>query len=285
MSQNVSRMITFAHAVREGSFSRAAERLGVSQSAVSQKIAKLEVELGAPLLIREREGLRLTASGQDVFEMADQMLTLSAAMDERIADMSRLEDGHLTIIANSPRPALGAIGAFKAYYPGVHITFRLWDWTSSMRLVRERQCDIAFLTEPSRIGACVTREVSRDAYVVYLPPQHPLCAKREISLSDLASETVLLPEEGSFTRRIVAEKLSKHGLCLPNVISTATFSLMQDAALHRVGLGIFFDSAAHESIVLERRPIVELPETFSTVVAYPRDKAHLKLVQAFAEFA
>lgn len=285
MSQNLARMIAFAHAAREGSFSRAAERLGMTQSAVSQKIAKLEAEFGSPLLIREREGLRLTVSGKELFEMAERMLTLSQALDERLAGMSRLEDGHLTIIANSPRPALGAIGRFKAIYPGVHITFRLWDWTSSMRLVRERQCDIAFLTEPQGIGSCVTREVSRDSYRVYLPATHPLAAKREISLFDLLTETVLLPEEGSLTQRIVTQKLSRLGLSLPNVISTATFSLMQDAALHGVGLGIFLDNAAHESVALERRKITELPETYSTVVAYSRDKAHLKLVQAFAESA
>lgn len=285
MTQNLSRMIAFAHATREGSFSRAAERLGMTQSAVSQKIAKLEAEFGSPLLIREREGLRLTVSGQEVFEMAVQMLTLSQAMDERLAGMARLEDGHLTIIANSPRPALGAIGRFKSLYPGVNITFRLWDWTASMRLVRERQCDIAFLTEPKGIESCVTREVSRDSYRVYLPSTHPLTAHSEISLADLHSETVLLPEEGSLTQRIITQTLSRLGLSLPNVISTATFSLMQDAALHHVGVGIFLDNAAHESVALERRPIAELPETYSTVVAYPRDKAHLKLVQAFAECA
>ncbi len=283
MSQHLNRMIAFAHAAREGSFSRAALRLGVTQSAVSQHIARLETELGQPLLVREREGLRLTANGQEIFELADQMLTLSTALDERIAGMSRLDQGHLTIIANSPRPALGMIGAFKARHPGVSLTFRLWDWTTSMRLVRERQCDIAFLTEPRGIGSCVTREIGRQAYMVYLTPEHPLCAQPSVSLADLTSETVLLPEEGSFTRRVVMAKLAERDIVLPNVISTATFPLMQDAVLHRVGVGIFLDDAAHESVSLVRRPIRDLPETYGSFVAFPQDKAHLRLIQAFVD--
>lgn len=285
MARNLHRMIAFAHAAREGSFSRAGERLGITQSAVSQQVARLEAQLGAALLIREREGLRLTATGQDIFEMAEQMQTLSKAFEERIAGMARLDDGHLTIIANSPRPALEVIGAFKARHPGVHIAFRLWDWTSSMRLVRERQCDIAFLTEPRGLTGFMAEEILRIPYVAYLPPDHPLTARQSLRLADLAGETVLLPEDGSFTQRIVSAKLAEHGVDLPNVISAATFPLMQDAVLHRVGIGIFLDEAAHDSVALVKRPITEMPETYGTHIVQARDKTHLRLVQSFIDTA
>lgn len=285
MSQHLPRLIPFAHAAREGSFSRAAQRLGVSQSAVSQQVARLEADIGQTLLIREREGLRLTATGQELFDLAEPLLTLATAVDERISGLSRLDEGHLSIIANSPRPALGAIGRFKALYPGVQISFRLWDWTTSMRLVRDRQCDIAFLTEPKGLGDCIQYEMERVPYVAYLPHGHPLSGCEEVTFSQLSAETVLLPEEGSFTRRLVGNRLQSLGLSLPKVISTATFSLMQDAVLHGVGVGIFLDGAAHHSLSLPHRPISELPERYATQLVHAKDKTHLHIIRAFIETA
>ena len=275
--------MAFAHAVREGSFSRAASRLGVSQSAVSQQVGKLEAQLGTALLIREREGLRLTRSGQDIFELSEKLLTVAQSLDDRIDGMTRLEKGHLTIIANSPRPALKIIGAYKQKHPGVEIDFGLWDWTTSMRLVRQRQCDIAIVTEPRGLGACAAEQVERVAYVAHMPPDHPLAAHDSVSLHDLSRGTVLLPEEGSFTRRVVARKLAEAWLAFPSVMQTTSFPLMKEAALHRVGVGIFLEGAMHESTSLATRPIREMPETYGTFIVYPQDKAHLRLVQTFLD--
>ena len=66
---NPQRVKALAHAVREGSFSAAARRMGLSQSAISQHISKLEAEVGAQLLVRGRDGITLTATGQELFEL------------------------------------------------------------------------------------------------------------------------------------------------------------------------------------------------------------------------
>lgn len=285
MSRSVTRLLCFAHAVREGSFSLAAARMGVTQSAVSQQVAKLETALGAPLLLREREGLRLTPMGRETFEIADRLLTVSLEFDEKQQDLERLEGGHLTVIANAPRPALSLIGRFSARHPGVSIEFGLMDWTSSMSTIRERGCDIAIVTEPKGLDAHVLNEIERVRYVAYLRPDHPLAARKVLTFDDLRHVSVLLPEKGAFTRRVVSEKLAQHGKQFGKVINMTTFPLIQEAVLHGVGVGIFLDDSAHESTRIVTRPILEMPETYGTYLVCARDKAHLRLVQAFRDCA
>ena len=73
MRPNHHQFTAFAYVVRESSFSAAAERLGVSQSAVTQQVAKLEREVGAQLLIRGRDGVEVTATGQELYALADRL--------------------------------------------------------------------------------------------------------------------------------------------------------------------------------------------------------------------
>ncbi len=275
----------FAYAVREGSFSRAAARMGVTQSAVSQHVAALEREVGAPLLIRDRKGLELTRAGREFYELADRYATLDQLIAERIEGYAALEEGHLSIIANSPRPALRYMERFRHRFPQVEMAFTLWSWTNAMRLIRERRVDIGIVTEPRGLGDCYIREVSRHGYRIYMLRDHPLAGAASLSLADLRRETVLLPEQGSFTQRIMAEKQKALGLTLERVIETTTFPVMKEAVLHGVGIGIFLEDSMHPSDRLATVPIRELPETYATCIVCQNDRMNLRSVRSFIELA
>ena len=82
MRPNHHQFIAFSYVVREGSFSAAARRLGVTQSTVTQHVSKLETLVGSQLLIRSRDGVSLTPTGQDFFELADRLVTLDCEIEE-----------------------------------------------------------------------------------------------------------------------------------------------------------------------------------------------------------
>ena len=89
----------FTHAARERSFTRAAERLGVTQSSVTQHVAKLERIMGTRLLVRRRDGLELTRAGHELFAVSDRLRTLEQLIEERVANYSAFATGHLVVIA------------------------------------------------------------------------------------------------------------------------------------------------------------------------------------------
>lgn len=283
LKPNHHQFTAFAHVVREGSFSRAAERLGVSQSAVTQHVAKLEKSIGMKLLRREQNGVSLTRAGQSLFELADRRVTLDDLIVEKIQGFASLERGYLSVIANAPRPALPVIASFQKAYPKVEIDFTLYDWTQAMAMLRDRKVDIAIVTEPDRVGDCISLPISEVRYVAYVPEGHKLAGRHTITLTDLAEETVLIPEEGSFTARIVERKLKQHGRQFPNRMRTTTFPVMKEAILHGVGVGIFLDDSGFPGDGLVAVQVEELPETYVTKLVVPKDKWDLGIVQRFVE--
>ena len=94
MRANHHQFVAFAYVVREGSFSAAANRLGVTQSAVTQHVAKLEKQVGSQLLLRSRDGVSLTRTGQELYDLADRLVTLDSSIRERLEGYEAMSRGH-----------------------------------------------------------------------------------------------------------------------------------------------------------------------------------------------
>lgn len=275
----------FTHAARERSFSKAAAVLGVTQSSVTQHVAKLERIVGAQLFLRRREGLELTRAGRELFEISDRLRTLEQLIEEKIDDYGALSTGHLRIIANAPRPALPIISGYLALYPQVQIEFTLFGWKAVMDQLREREVDIAIIVEPEFSEGLYTREIGVTRYKAFVSPDHPLADRRSISLRDLRQEVIILPEDGSLTQRVVKAKAAKLGFAFSRLIKTATFPVVKEAVLHGVGVGFMLEGGQFPSSNLITIDVEEMPELYRICLVTPSDKRDLRLVKSFCEVA
>jgi len=285
MRANHHQFVAFAYVVREGSFSVAADRLGVTQSAVTQHVAKLEKQVGSRLLMRGREGVTLTRTGQELYDLADRLVTLDSSIRERLEGYEAMSRGHLKIIANAPLPALRAISQFRQVYPEVEIDFSLYGWATATRYLRERRADVGLITDPPMIEDWERVPVQKTRYVAYLPPNSPFSHRALLSFRDLQQETVILPENGSLTERVVRAAQARHRIQLKRSIKMTTFPLMCEAVLQGVGIAIFLGNSGLISRGLVEVPIAELSEIHETAVVAPKDRARLRLVEAFIETA
>jgi DNA-binding transcriptional LysR family regulator len=283
MRANHHQFVAFAYVVREGSFSAAATRLGVTQSAVTQHVAKLEKQVGSQLLLRSREGVSLTRTGQEFYDLADRLVALDASINERLEGFEAMARGHIKIIANAPLPALRAISQFRKAYPDVDIDFALYGWTTATRLLRERRADVGLITDPPIMEDWERVPVQKTRYVAYLLPTSALADREVLTFDDLRHETVILPENGSLTERVVREAQAKHGIQLNRTITMTTFPLMCEAVLQGAGIAIFLGKSGLISRGLVEVPIAELSRTHETAVVAPKDRARLRLVKAFIE--
>ncbi len=273
-----------AQVVRDGSFSAAARTMGVSQSAVTQHIAKLEAIVGVRLLVRDRDGIHLTTTGQEFFELADRYATFDALAEEKLRGYTELTKGHLRFIANAPQPALELIARYAKAYPDVGIDFSLVDWTTAMEMLRTHQTDIAIVTDPTPRKDWHRVKIASARYVLYMLKDHELAALSEISLKDIMSDTLLLPEVGSLTQRVVTSALQKHKLTPKRIVKTTTFPVMKEAILEGLGVGIFLEDSAVKASQLIERPIKELRHRHETCVVIPNYKLDLRLTQSFLSF-
>ncbi|MBG6202882.1 DNA-binding transcriptional LysR family regulator [Labrenzia sp. EL_13] len=275
----------FTHVAREKSFSRAAGTLGVTQSSITQHVAKLEALMGTQLFIRRRGGLELTRAGKELFTISDRLTTMEQLVNEKISDYSALTDGHIRLIANAPRPAMPIIAEYGKLYPQVQIDFTLYNWTTAMTLLAERQVDIAIMTEPEDGPALFTHELRRSRYKAHMQADHPLAARSAISLRDLQSETLVLPEDGSLTQKIVRKKMQEHGIQFSRILRTTTFPMVKEAILHDLGIGLLLEKSIFSSDRLAAVQVEEMPEEYRDCIAIPADKRELRLIRSFLDVA
>jgi DNA-binding transcriptional LysR family regulator len=175
------------------SFTRAAERCLVVQSALSHQIARLERELGARLFERTSRRVRLTPAGAAFLPAARQCLDAAERAAAEVAAAvgevrGRLAVGLIPTVAAVDLP--GALRDFRRRYPQVRITLRAGASEELVEQVKQGAIEVAFLGLPptARPQGVETRELARDRHVAVVPPDHPLAGEPTVSLRRLSSE-------------------------------------------------------------------------------------------------
>lgn len=278
-------LAAFTHAARERSFSLAAATLGVTQSSVTQHVARLEQAMGTKLFVRRRSGLELTPAARELFALSDRIRILEQLVSEKIGAYGELSAGHLSIIANAPRPAMPLIAGFSRLYPKIEITFSLFSWTAAMELLQSREVDIAIIADPPVSADLFALELASTRFVAIGRADAPVMRKPRLKLADLADEPLILPEDGSLTQRVVLATAQKLGLRLTRVIKMTTYPVVKEAVLHDVGTGIALQDSFFPSSQLVERPLLDMPETYRTFIVTPADKRDLRFIRTFMEFS
>ncbi|WP_263845812.1 LysR family transcriptional regulator [Roseobacter sinensis] len=285
MRPNHHQFEAFAYVVREGSFSAAAARLGVTQSTITQHVANLERIVGAVLLLRGRDGVELTATGQEFYDLADRMVALDAEVSERLDGFNAMQDGRLKIIGNAPQPALKIIARFRQRFPHIHIDFGLHDWTTATSMMRGRLADVGLITDAPQHEAWERIAIEQSAYVLYCPDTHRFAGQDAVSLSDLREETLIVPEKGSLTQRLLAQVCRERGITVSRTVTMTTFPLMCEAVLQGIGVALFLRDSSLIRDNLAQVSVHEMPETQATYLIATKDRIRLRLVAEFINTA
>lgn len=210
----LSRYGIFCRAAENGSFTRTAEEIGYTQSAVSQSVKSLEQELDTALFHRRKDGLTLTLDGQQYYPYIQAIYAAEQALQRKQSEMHGLEQNTIRIacfasVSRSLLPAL--MKEFKSRYPLVE--FLLQQGTSDMTLqwIADGTVDFGFVNtawlceshdQSGRPGEISPEKLQTiplfyDEICAVLPQNHPLTAQNEIPLASLAAYPFIMLDEGS----------------------------------------------------------------------------------------
>lgn len=197
----ISRYRIFCKVIETKSFTRTAEALGYSQSAVSQTVKTLEAETGTCLIDRRKDGIRLTEDGEQYFPYFQQIYRAELALEQKEMEMKGLENsiiriGTFTSVSRNLLP--GLMEQFKKEYPGVQFVLQQGEYTSIAQWVQEGSIDFGFINAEAVPGMEVCT-LYRDEMVAVLPKNHPLTEKKILTLEDLAKESFILLDEGEYS--------------------------------------------------------------------------------------
>lgn len=180
-------------------FTAAANRLGITQSAVSHALKSLEQELGVELLRRHQSQVELSDIGQQLLLRARAMLGLANTLRQEAADARGMKRGTLRIGSFGPTSSIKLLPAilqrYRAQHPGIEIHIDEGPDRQVVQWLEERRIDIGFVVLPDERFDTVA--LIEDQMVALLPANHPLATRDSVSLSDLCHDPFVLTEAGS----------------------------------------------------------------------------------------
>src|SRR5229473_2791208 len=259
----LSQLEVFLAVARERRFSRAAEKLHRTQSAVSQTIRKLEDELGEALFDRSsREGI-LTDSGQVLYEYAEKLLNLRSEATESLAELREVQKGKLVIAANefTALYLLPVLAEFRRLHPMIKITVQRALGSHIPDDVLRHTSELGVLTydpEEPRLHSIV---VYLDELIFVVPPTHPLAAESQVSIRQLGAESFVAHIVSSPYREKVIQTFKRHKTPLHMDIELPTLQAIKRFVAMGNGVALLPEISVENELTrgeLVRIPVREL---------------------------
>jgi DNA-binding transcriptional LysR family regulator len=248
----IRQLRAFVAIAESGTFTAGAQRVHVTQAAISMQIRQLENELGAKLFIRAPRRVILTEAGEHLLQRARLILREHDAALDEIAELAGAKKGRLRIGSSSANVAIETLPKLlrELYKQHSQAEVTIGSGTSEalVQQILAGELDLAFVSLPVEARGIQTERLAQDQLVAIASPRHRLAKQRTVSAYSLAGEKLILGERGGNTRRLIDQFFSQAGVSL-----NVTMELSRQAAIRRMveadmGVGIVPFHSAREDV-------------------------------------
>ena len=287
-------LAAFCAVVERRSFSQAAERLGVTQPAVSLQIRALEKRLGTQLLDRSGRRVEPTEAGLRLYRGAQRMLALE---NQLVSELAATAEGELAgdlVLGASTGPAAIVVpvllGEFQRKHSDVRVFLTVSDTHTVIERVADRELELGIVGASRRHRGVRFEPFFSDQVILACPPGHPF-AGRTVTLDELREETLILMQEGAGVRQIVEDALRRLGVRLRDLDVRLELGLQESVRRAvEAGFGVTFISrTAVESELADGRlaeaRVEGLDATREISLASAVGRTRTRVAESFVEFA
>lgn len=267
---NLDHLRAFCTVVERGSFTVAADRLHLTQPAVSQQVKALEIELGARLLTRAAHEVRLTSEGKVAYRYGRTILALAARTADRIQRLARaraiqVRMGVSLSVGEHFLPRI--LGPFNAQHPDAEVELLVASSVTVAQRVADGDLDIGILEGPISHGRLDADLLMDNELILVVAPWHPLATSPSIPRTELACLPLIVREEGSGTRNCLSHALAAAGIPGPRACLVLSSNQAVKSAVQS-GLGAAFLSHITVLTELETHALVRV-ETLDFSIPRP----------------
>ena len=287
-------LAAFCAVVERRSFSQAAERLGVTQPAVSLQIRALEKRLGTQLIDRSGRRVEPTEAGWHLYRGAQRMLALEDQIVAGVAASTEGELGGELVIGASTGPAAIALPValcqFQHENPDVRVFLTVSDTHSVVERVAARELELGIVGAARRHRGVRFEPFFSDQVILACPPGHRF-ADRTVTLDELRGESLILMQEGAGVRQIIEDGLRRQGVRLRELDVRLELGLQESVRRAvEAGYGVTFISRTAVESDLAAGTLVEarvqgLEATREISLASATGRARSRVAEAFLTFA
>jgi DNA-binding transcriptional LysR family regulator len=283
-------LVTFVEIAKQGSFSRAGQKLYRSQPAVSAQIRQLEQEYGQKLFDRVGKSVRLTVAGETLLEYAGKLLTLRNESLRAVADQSNTPHGTLAIGANEATCLYVLPDIFADYsrrYPSVQISVYRNFSHKVLEKVEDGTVDVGIVTLPVKSPSLKIHSIFRDRLMLMCAPSNPLASFKSVRTSDIAEHPLIFPKMG-FSRQVLDKQFRPFRSRLRIAMELASVGMIKRFVIAGLGVSVISESFAQDEVRAEQAkliPISDMEVWRELGIVYRRDRTLPRSASAFVALA
>ncbi len=282
-------LLAFVTVADEQSFTRAAEKLHMSQPAISQLIHNLEIQLDSKLLDRTNKYVRLNEAGKVAYHHAKEILTSYHQMQRLIGDLKYDASGSLLIGSSftfGEYVLPHVIADFRKKYPRISPNIAIMNTSSVVNRVASGDLDIGVIEGNSTNDHVEIVPFAEDTVVIVASSNHPLVSRTCLSKDDIERETWIIREPGSGTREITDRIFATYEIHPSSVVEYGSMQVIKESVEAGLGITIFSKWVIRKE--LKWNTLREIPFTDSMIhrqfsMVYRKSAFQTKASQLFRQ--
>ena len=279
---------TFLEVAKQGSFSRAGQKVFRSQSAVSAQIRQIESEYGERLLDRSGKTVRLTPAGEVFREYAPSMLSLRDESLRAVADHGNDPRGVLALGANEATCLYVLPNVFAEYlrlYPSVQVSIYRNFSHKILERLDSGAIDAGIVTLPVKMPMLKVRTIFRDRLVLMVSADNPLAQHDKVPISMVVEQPLILPRTG-FTRRIMDKLFRPYRDKLHVRMELPSIGMIKSFVAAGLGVSLISESFARDEVQSGKVKLIALKDnelSRELGLAYRRNRSLPRAAEVFIE--
>jgi len=273
------------HAVAlESSFSRAAERLCLTQPALTVQVRNLERDYGVRLFERLAHSVKLTAQGESLFALTRQLFAIENEIRDSLHSHSEQVSGELRIGTDNPFTALPLVAACQQKHPDIRIELIAGNGRQVLSQLLEEQVDIAVVTNAPDDPRLQRTPLQQTRLQALVSTQSPLAAQQSIRIEQLLTQPLICREESANTHQLLQQAITTSGCDMGTAISgslrVGSRELMKEAVAAGLGTGFIMSGEAGQDPRLHCLEIEGVDAACTDYLLYRVSDRYRKVVMA-----
>jgi len=272
------------HAVPvHGSFTKAAERLFLTQPAISDQVRKLEERFGVLLFHRNKRSVRLTDLGERLLAITQRLFVIEAEAQELLQESQALQTGSLILAVDAPVHVLPQIARFCERYPGISVKIETGNTDESLFRLFNYQADLALLGRDVSDERLLCVPLRNDPMVAFVSRNHPWSERESICLADLDDTPLVLREHGSVTRQTLEEEMARAGFRIRPAIQVEGREAAREAVVVGIGVGVVSAAEFGADSRVCALPITDCTRRLTETLVCLREQSSRRVVATFLD--
>lgn len=286
-SYSLNSLFVFYEVVKAGSFSRAAQRLFMTQPGVSNHVSQLEAQAGVALLNRGKGKFELTKEGRMVFRYAEKMEILARELEQNIRGLQK--EGRLLLRIGAP-PVYSRVvmpyilSSFQKAYPDIEIRLDAGGSDEMVGTLLSMHNDIVMVANMRSSKKLSVMPFLKEELVLITAKNHPLAGKRPVSLREIGGYPLIIREEGSGTRKTVLSAFQSMNIRPSSLIEAKSTEFIKEWASQGKGVSIVVKRAVSDEDA-KSLCVVPLQEPLSMEVSvcFLKTRKNDRAIQRFSD--